>query len=152
MRVIFNIYCFLLLSTTVIRAQEAAFGFTFNHVALSVKDVNKAADFYSNVLELKEITNKTKAEGIRWFSLGDGKELHLISTIKTDVKINKAIHFALTTPTFDLFVKKLEQQNVEYSDWPGGNRKISTRADGIRQIFFQDADGNWIEVNSATPH
>ena len=35
-----------------------------------------------------------------------------------------------------------------YSDWPGTPHKINIRADGIKQVFFQDGDGYWIEVNS----
>ncbi|MEM7108025.1 MAG: hypothetical protein AAF519_07350 [Bacteroidota bacterium] len=48
-------------------------------------------------MNLKEITNRTKNPGIRWFSLGEGKELHLVSTVPGDAKINKVVHFALTT-------------------------------------------------------
>lgn len=40
---------------------------TFNHIALSVKDLDKSAAFYKEVLQLQEITNKTKMEGIRCF-------------------------------------------------------------------------------------
>ena len=61
---------------------------------------------------------------------------------------NKAIHLALTTPQFDLFIKRLESHNIAYSDWPGNNNKVNIRADGIKQVFFQDPDGYWIEVNS----
>lgn len=86
--------------------------------------------------------------GIRWISLGDGKELHLISTIKDDFKINKAIHMALSSPNFDAFVQLLTEKKIPYSDWPGIPQKINIRADGIKQIFFQDPDGYWIEVNS----
>ena len=68
--------------------------FIFNHVALSVKDADLSADFYRNTLNLKEITNKTEIDGIRWFSLGEGKELHLIS-LPDEIKTNKAVHFAL---------------------------------------------------------
>jgi len=87
-------------------------------------------------------------EGSRWFSLGEGKELHLISILKEDVTINKAVHFALTTPDFDKFVKILASKNITYSDWPGTEGKINVRADDVKQIFFQDPDGYWIEVNS----
>jgi hypothetical protein len=38
--------------------------------------------------------------------------------------------------------------NVEYSDWPGNLNKINVRPDGIKQVFFQDPNGYWIEVNS----
>lgn len=131
----------------ILQAQETS-QFTFNHITLSVKDVDKSAIFYKEVLHLKEITNYTKMDGIRWFSIGEGKELHLASILKEPVTINKAVHFALTTANFDDFVKSLEASNVMYSDWPGNPNKINFRADGIRQIFFQDPDGYWIEVNS----
>lgn len=122
--------------------------FTFNHLALSVTDVDRSAEFYKDVLGLEEITNRTKMEGIRWFSLNEGKELHLISIIKEKVMINKAVHFALTTEDFDNFVKNLDSKDIRYSDWPGTEGKINIRSDGIQQIFFQDPDGYWIEVNS----
>lgn len=145
-------YLLLLLAlslTFIVKAQDtSSFNFTFNHLALSVKDTDRSEDFYRNVLNLTEITNRTKMEGIRWFSLGEGKELHLISIVKEDVKINKAVHLALTTSNFDNFVKKLEKENIIYSDWPGTLNKINIRADGIKQIFFQDPNGYWIEVNS----
>ena len=127
---------------------NTTFNLTFNHLALSVKDENRSADFYGNILKFQEITNRTKMDGRRWFSLGEGKELHLISTLKENVSVNKAVHLALTTPNFDSFVKMLEKMNVVYSDWPGTLNKINIRADGIKQIFFQDPDGYWIEANS----
>jgi lactoylglutathione lyase len=74
--------------------------------------------------------------------------LHLISFLKEPVTINKAVHIALTTSNFDAFVKTLETKNIPYSDWPGIPNKINIRADGIKQIFFQDPNGYWIEVNS----
>jgi catechol 2,3-dioxygenase-like lactoylglutathione lyase family enzyme len=121
---------------------------SLNHFALSVKNVDQSAEFYKSVLNLNEITNRTEMDGIRWLSLGDGKELHLISRLKGEVKTNKAVHLALTTSNFDLLVAKLKSMQIEYSDWPGNVNKISVRADGIKQVFFQDPNGYWIEVNS----
>ena len=135
--------------TGYVHAQENdSFNFTFNHMALSVKDIDRSVSFYKKVLSLKEITNRTKTAGIRWFSLGENKELHLISILKEQVTINKAVHLALTTSDFSRFVKTLEKENIVYSDWPGTVNKINIRPDGIKQVFFQDPDGYWIEVNS----
>jgi lactoylglutathione lyase len=121
---------------------------SFNHVALSVQDVDRSADFYRTVFGLREITNRTEVEGIRWFSLGEGKELHLISVLKEPVSLNKAVHFALTTPVFDGFVEDLRQAEIGFSNWAGEARTITIRADDTRQIYLQDPDGYWIEVNS----
>ena len=127
---------------------KTSFNFTFNHLALSVKDVDHSIDFYKKVLTLKEITNRSKIEGIRWLSLGEGKELHLISILKDPFTINKAIHLGLTTPNLDSFAKRLDILKIAYSDWPGAPHTINTRADGIKQIYFQDPDGYWVEVNN----
>ena len=127
---------------------KTSFNFTFNHLALSVKDVDHSIDFYKKVLTLKEITNRSKIEGIRWLSLGEGKELHLISILKDPFTINKAIHLLLTTPNLDSFAKRLDILKIAYSDWPGAPHTINTRADGIKQIYFQDPDGYWVEVNN----
>jgi lactoylglutathione lyase len=132
-----------------LHAQDStSFAFTFDHAALSVKDVNRSAEFYKTVLKLPEIENRTRKEGIRWFSLGGGKELHLVSIIKDPVVINKAVHIALTTKNFDAFVKILIGLKIAYSDWPGTPNTITIRADGIKQLYFQDPDGYWIEINS----
>lgn len=131
-------------------AQESnSFSLSLNHNAISVKDVNRSVAFYKMVLHLEEITNRTEKEGIRWMSLGDGKELHLISTIKEPVVINKAVHIAFTTPEFDHFINVLKELKITYSDWAGTLNKISIRADGIQQVYIQDPDGYWIEINSS---
>ncbi len=126
----------------------ATFNFGIDHIALSVKDVDRSAGFYKKILKLQEITNRSKLEDVRWFSLAEGKELHLIAIIKEQVTANKALHLALTTAQFDAFVNRLDQFKIAYSDWPGKNHKVNIRADGIKQIFFRDPDGYWIEVNS----
>ena len=132
-----------------LQAQDStSFKFSINHLAMSVKDVNRSAEFYMKVLKLPEITNRSKIEGIRWFVLGDGRELHLISVIKENVVINKALHLGLSTTSFDDFVKRITALKIPYSDWPGKPNTVNIRADGIKQIFFQDPDGYWIEVNS----
>ncbi len=128
--------------------EKPAFKISFNHLALSVKDVNRSADFYTTVLMLPEITNRSVIAGIRWFTLSDGRELHLISVVTDTIILNKAVHAGLTTNAFDAFLKKLTALRVPYSDWAGKPNTVNVRADGIKQIYFQDPDGYWLEVNS----
>jgi catechol 2,3-dioxygenase-like lactoylglutathione lyase family enzyme len=45
-------------------------------------------------------------------------------------------------------IAQLKKEHIPFSDWPGEPNKITTRADGIQQVYFQDPDGYWIEVNS----
>ncbi len=136
------------LTCSILLQAQDTFNFTFNHIALSVKDVHASADFYKQVLQLTEITNRTGHPARRWFSLGEDKELHLISDVKEPVTINKAVHLALTTKNFDAFVSRLREMKVKFSDWPGKPNTVNIRADGIKQVFLQDIDGYWIEVNS----
>jgi catechol 2,3-dioxygenase-like lactoylglutathione lyase family enzyme len=144
-----KILLFVFLFTGTMWAQDTnTFALNADHFAFSVKDVNRSAEFYITVLKLQEVTNRTKKEGIRWISLGDGKELHLISTIKGDVITTKAVHIAFKSGNFDAFIENLKSRNIIYSDWEGTLNKISIRADGVKQIYFQDPDGYWIEVNS----
>ena len=122
---------------------------TFNHLALSVIDADQSAEFYKKTLNLKEITNKTENDQIRWLSLGEGKELHLLSFPNDEITVNRWVHLAITTSDFDAFIKRLDAMKVNYSDWIGEiPNKINIRADGIKQVYFQDPNGYWIEVNS----
>ena len=122
--------------------------FAANHIALSVKDVDKAIEFYKDVFNLKEIPNTASSSNTRWLEFTDGRQLHLIPRPNEVVKINKAVHLALSTNDLDSFVKHLEKIRVDYSDWKNTPEKNYIREDGIRQFYFQDQDGYWIEINN----
>lgn len=123
--------------------------FSFNHIALSVLDVDVSITFYQRVLGLKEIENTASNSKTRWLSLGENKQLHLIPRPNLLVKTNKAIHFVLSTSNLDDFVNHLIELKIEYSDWTGTSNKDYVRKDGVQQFYFQDPDGYWIEINEA---
>ncbi|MDA9311756.1 MAG: VOC family protein [Polaribacter sp.] len=122
--------------------------FSINHIALSVKDVNESIEFYKKVLLLTEIKNTASNSKTKWLSISEGKQLHLIPRPNAEIKTNKAVHFALATATLNTFVKHLDELNVEYSDWLDTPNKDYIRKDGIVQIYFQDPNGYWIEINN----
>lgn len=123
--------------------------YSFNHIALSVKDVNESIEFYQKVFQFEEIKNTASDSKTRWLSLDEGKQLHLIPRPNSEIKTNKAVHFALATSDINSFVKHLEELRVDYSDWLGTLNKDYIRKDGIKQVYFQDPNGYWIEVNDA---
>lgn len=124
------------------------FTFSFNHIALSVKNVNNSFKFYQEVFQFEEIENTASNSKTRWLSINEKKELHLIPRPDAEIKTNKAVHFAFATPNLDLFIDHLNKLNIQYSDWINSPNKDYIRKDGILQVYFQDPDGYWIEVNN----
>ena len=115
---------------------------------MCIRDSDKAIEFYKDVFNLKEIPNTASSSNTRWLEFTDGRQLHLIPRPNEVVKINKAVHLALSTNDLDSFVKHLEKIRVDYSDWKNTPEKNYIREDGIRQFYFQDQDGYWIEINN----
>ena len=122
--------------------------FTFNHIALSVLDVNQSVQFYQKVLQLEEIENTASNSKTRWLAFSDGKQLHLIPRPDSEIKTNKAVHFALAISDLTSFIAHLEKLGIEYSDWRDTLNKDYVRKDGIKQVYFQDPNGYWIEINN----
>ncbi|MGY0391921.1 VOC family protein [Bizionia sp. KMM 8389] len=123
--------------------------FSFNHIALSVKNVDSSVAFYKKVLQLEEIPNTASSSNTRWLSLGGGIQLHLIFRPKAEIQINKAVHFAVSTSDIDSFIMHLQALEINYSDWLDTPTKDYVRDDGVRQVYLQDPEGYWVEVNNA---
>ena len=134
-----------LFSMTLTSAQNS-FNLKKDHDAILVKDLDVSANFYANVLSLKEIPNGGLGDHIRWFELKDKVQIHLIESEEIPEK-NKGVHFAISTDNLPGFMEYLKEQNVHFENWPGEMETTNTRPDGIKQIYLQDPDGYWIEVN-----
>ena len=121
----------------------------FNHAALCAKDLRKTADFYSTVLQLQKIHHPFNDTLHVWFKIGNGLALHVIQGNCPETVKDISIHLCFSVPSLQAFMKHLDQLNVKYGNWQGEPKKTQLRADGVLQIYFQDPDGNWIEVNNA---
>mgnify|MGYP003641449207 CR=1 FL=1 len=125
------------------------FDLTFNHYAINVEDLQTSVDFYENVMGLTQITNQTQNNNIRWFGIGDHLELHVIQADTKNISLIKGVHLSFTLSNLDDFVKHLSSKEVYYESWQGEALTTNTRPDGIKQIYLQDPDGYWIEINDA---
>lgn len=120
-----------------------------DHLAIVVDDLGGSAKFYSEVFGLNEITNQTQNPSIRWFAFADGVELHLIQRSKEGIQLKKDVHLAVAINDLPAFMKMLEEKGIHFENWPGEPKTSNTRPDGIKQVYLQDPDGYWIEVNDA---
>lgn len=119
-----------------------------DHIAIVVSDLEASARFYSEILGLSEITNQTKKSNICWFQFADGVELHLINVDK-EIQQVKDVHLALAIADLKAYMKFLREKGIPFESWQGEPDKSNDRPDGVRQVYIQDPDGYWIEINDA---
>ncbi|WP_246862760.1 VOC family protein [Pedobacter sp. KBS0701] len=120
-----------------------------NHIAVYVSDLSKATIFYESVFNLKMIPEPFKDNRHTWFTLGPAGQLHLIQGAKGNETFDKNGHLCFSVPSVDDFVMKLNAKNISFEDWAGKEKGITLRVDGVKQIYFKDPDGHWLEVNDA---
>jgi len=120
-----------------------------NHIAIYVADLNIATDFYKNVFNLTQIPEPFHDNKHTWFSLGNAGQLHLIEGAQSNEIHDKNAHLCFSVVSIDNFINKLKTKNIDFENWPGVKGEITLRVDGVKQIYFKDPDGQWLEVNNA---
>ncbi|WP_224484592.1 VOC family protein [Robertkochia aurantiaca] len=133
--------------TIAITSTHAQNQLTFDHEALLVQNLDESVAFYTEVLSLEEIEDGTGQPHIRWFSLGRDKSLHLIEDKDFTREQQIGIHFALRAKDLDELMTTLKNKNIPFRNWQGEKNTFNDRPDGYRQIYVQDPDGYWIEIN-----
>lgn len=120
-----------------------------NHIALYVAELKPSTDFYLNVVGLDTIPEPFHDGRHTWFLVGPKSHLHVISGAKVSLPKEKNTHLCFTVPSVDEFIKRLVKNKVPYENWAGEKNAVTNRVDGVKQIYFQDPDGYWIEINDA---
>ncbi|GMN08678.1 hypothetical protein MTsPCn9_08660 [Croceitalea sp. MTPC9] len=135
---------------TVFKAEEkSGFDFHFDHQSIVVTKLRETGDFYRDILQLKEIPHPDKAQGFRWFQVRGNSQLHLIKKDVIEFKKDKSIHLCLSTQDLEGFITHLVTNYTDFYNWPGEKGSVTDRSDGVKQIYLQDPDGYWVEVNTA---
>jgi len=126
-----------------------------NHVAITVSNLQAAAQFYKNIVGLDTIPEPFHDGLHAWFSLGTNTALHVIdkkllpSGEIFQTNHSKGNHLCISVASVDQMISILKKNNLKWVDWPGNLYGVSNRPDGVKQIWFQDLDGFWIEINDA---
>ena len=124
--------------------------FQLHHISRYVRDVDVSAAFYQTVLGLSESPNRVGKAHIRWFTIDDFRTVHLIGGDPEGERPRQfATHMALATQKFDEVVSRLQKHGVMFVSLTRQAGEVTTRSDGVRQVYFQDPDGHWIEINDA---
>jgi lactoylglutathione lyase len=138
------LFCFILGAAccSTIKAQPH-----FNHLTVYVVDLEKSAAFYRDVMQLQDIPEPFHDNHHVWFKMGEHEQLHVVSGAKSTVPHDINIHMAFTVPSVEEFSKHLDGMNIKYGNWAQSSKEPQVRPDGIKQVYLQDPDGYWIEVN-----
>ena len=127
-----------------------SYNLEFDHTTILVKNIETSAEFYKNILQLKELeTPWGFIEWGRFFEIGNHQQIHIALVDHGEVKPNKWLHIAFAVNDFDGYLKYLDENSIDYGNFKGESKEFQIRPDSVRQIYFQDPDGYWIEVNDA---
>ena len=130
----------------------------FHHINFVSKDIDKMNDFYKNILCMDSIpienfprTEETADSGYsgKINFVTEGKiEMHLAERdLNVAFKNNQTInpvdrgHIAFRTDDIETFLKMLKREKIPFSDYG------TTFAKEWHQVFFQDPEGNVVEVH-----
>jgi len=120
----------------------------FDHSTVYVRDLQKGAEFYEKVLGLERIPEPFKDGRHVWFRIGPHDQLHVVSGATEPMTHDVNVHLAFRVASFNDFVSHLDQMSIKYRKSIRDESKgTSVRPDGVHQVYFQDPDGYWIEVN-----
>lgn len=119
-----------------------------NHIAVYVQDLKISTHFYSNIIGLDTIPEPFNDGRHTWYTIGPQSQLHLIQGAGLQAPQNKNSHLCFSVPSVEDFIANLKKNNIEFEDWAGEKKKITIRVDGVKQIYFKDPDGYWLEINN----
>lgn len=119
-----------------------------NHIAILVKNLDKAREFYGRILGLEELARAQFFISGLWYQLGD-IQLHLMLSETCPfphvhpLAATVQPHFcvSMTALDFDETIKRLKNADIALIG------DIEETASGGRRAFFSDYDRNMIEIN-----
>lgn len=118
-----------------------------NHTAIYVTNLKASADFYREVIGLDTIAEPFRDGKHAWFKTGEKTSLHIIEGAIQKREYYKNQHTCFSVSSLHLFIEKLINWKIGFEDVQGQKGRFTTRVDGVHQIWLQDPDGYWVEIN-----
>lgn len=122
---------------------------SLNHTAIYVVSMKKSAAFYRNIIGLDTIPEPFHDGKHAWMRTGPGTALHIIEGATAKKEYYKNQHTCFSVPSVDAFIELLKKNKIPWEDRDGAKLSVTTRIDGVKQLWLQDPDGYWIEINDA---
>ena len=119
-----------------------------SHVALYVFDLQKSVDFYKSVLGLQQLPEPFKDGKHVWLRMGPHSQLHIIQGAAKVEPHDKNSHLAFSVKDLKKFTARLDNTGVRYGSWTSDEKRTTARPDGVEQVYLQDPDNFWVEVNN----
>ena len=117
-----------------------------DHMTVHVRDLQKSSEFYEKVMGLEKIPDPFKDKKHNWYRMGPHEQLHVVAGATEAVPHEIDVHFAFRVSSVPDFMAHLDHMQVKCQNFKGDG-KVTLRPDGVNQIYLQDPDGYWIEVN-----
>jgi lactoylglutathione lyase len=118
-----------------------------NHTAIYVIDLQRSGIFYEQILGLDSIPEPFHDGKHIWLKTGEHTMLHIIQGATEKRDYYKNTHTCFSVPSINKFIEILKKTHIPWEDRDGGKNLITTRVDGVHQIWLQDPDGYWVELN-----
>jgi lactoylglutathione lyase len=120
-----------------------------NHLAIFVVDLQQSLRFYTQIIGLDTIAEPFRDGKHAWLSIGANLQLHIIAGADKPKNYFKNQHTCFSVANISTFTQQLSNKKIAWEDKDGKVGAITTRVDGIHQIWLQDPDGYWVEINDA---
>jgi lactoylglutathione lyase len=120
-----------------------------NHLAIYVVDLQKSATFYENIIGLDTIPEPFHDGKHTWLRIGPKASMHIIQGAAMPKEYYKNNHICFSVESVESFTELLKKNSIAFEDVNGNKNVYSKRPDGIKQIWLQDPDGYWLEINDA---
>ena len=114
--------------------------------AIHVRDLQKSAAFYETIFGLKRMPDPFKDGRHAWLRMGRD-QLHLTGGAAEVAKEDMNVHLSFRVRSLEDFATRLDETQVKYVNSRGEERKLIARPEGVKQVYFKDPDGYWIEVS-----